>query len=208
MRTHQGHHINQAPPRIYSSRRPPLKLEDSRSESAGNSRVPSLEGVPSFTEAGRHYLEPLGKVSANKTPPSGRRSASVLDHGRQATNETHEHLEPPLSTRSQGANSTMTADGRRSSSGGSMQNDNAGLAPQERLSRKERHEIMKRSKERSTVTAKVDSNNVQWGGGGDADKRALDVVYKAFGNEFVVAATERKRRPLPKKRRFRRPRRR
>ena len=41
-------------------------------------------------------------------------------------------------------------------------NDNAGLAPQERLSRKERHEIMKRSKERSTVTAKVDSNNMQW----------------------------------------------
>ena len=88
-----------------------------------------------------------------------------------------------------------------------MQNDNAGLAPQERLSRKERHEIMKRSKERSTVTAKVDSNNVQWGGGGDADKRALDVVYKAFGNEFVVAATER-RGDLYLRRRFRRPRRR
>ena len=37
----------------FEQARPPLKLEDSRSESAGNSRVPSLEGVPSFTEAGR-----------------------------------------------------------------------------------------------------------------------------------------------------------
>ena len=47
------------------------------------------------------------------------------------------------------------------------------------------------------VAAKVNTNNVpnSWGGG-EGNERALEVVYRTFGSQFVVAATEKKKFPL------------
>ena len=51
------------------------------------------------------------------------------------------------------------------------------------------------------VVAKVNTNNApnSWGAG-EGNERALEVVYRTFGSQFVVAATEKKKRNNPVKR--------
>ena len=139
------------------------------------SPLPPLEAPPHLTH-NHHYhtrggsagqLDPLGSGTGT--------AAAAAAAGSHAYSDGSSGLmDAPLSTRSLGeASSARARAGAGFGAGGAEEaavGMPTGIPPQERLTRREKNAIMKRSANasggsRNTATAKVDTNN-QWGGGG------------------------------------------
>ena len=102
----------------------------------------------------------------------------------------------PLSTRSDGGSNSM----QFMVGGGDGNQGGMSVAQRNRLAMEEDAKQEKRQRQtNSSSRAKVDSNNQNSWGAGANQERALQVVYKNFGSQFVVAATEKKKRRLPPK---------